>query len=325
MPPHSEEEFLALIDQYFPETPGTLLLGRGDDCCIIPRGSNICLSTDLFLDTVHFRRRYFLPEEIGYKALAVNISDIAGMGAMPKGFTLELMIPEGLPADFWPRFFSGMSELAAEHALPLAGGDLSRSPFLGIGMTIWGEPGASGRLLTRGHALPGDLLFVVGRLGMARVGLQMLESLGHAAREGWPRAVHAHLRPRPCVPEGLALAGLPAVRGCMDISDGLARDLPRFLALCQGETPPGADLNFTDSPFDQELLEHALHRQERPAMAAFLGGEDYGLLGACAPSGLCALRAAVPGISIIGTVTEHPGIRLDGETPTARGFDHFHG
>ncbi|WP_022662729.1 thiamine-phosphate kinase [Paucidesulfovibrio longus] len=322
MPPHSEEDFLELIDRYFPNVPDTVLLGRGDDCCIIPRGSDICLSTDLFLDTVHFRRSYFQPEEIGYKALAVNVSDIAGMGAAPRGFTLELMIPDGLPADFWPRFFSGMSELAAEHELALVGGDLSRSPFLGIGMTIWGEPGRSGRLLTRGNARPGDLIFVVGEIGMARVGLSVLESLGHVAREEWPQSVGAHLRPRPRVAEGLALADLPEVRGCMDISDGLARDLPRFLALSQGY---GADLDLHAYRYEPELLRLALQLGEIPAMTVLLGGEDYGLLGACAPEGKDALLNAVPGVAIVGVVSEEPGIRLDHEPLTAKGFDHFSG
>lgn len=318
----SEEDFLKLIDSYFPEVPNTVLLGRGDDCCIVPRGSDICLSTDLFLDTIHFRRSYFLPEDIGHKALAVNISDIAGMGGVPKGFTLELMIPDGLPDDFWPRFFQSMSTLAAEHSLTLAGGDLSRSPFLGIGMTIWGEPGPSGRLLTRGNAQPGDVLFVVGEIGMARVGLHMLEKHGANARAEWPNAVHAHLRPRPRVAEGLALAELPAVRGCMDISDGLARDLPRFLALSQ---QCGVDLRCDACDYHQELHRFAESHQENPTIAALLGGEDYGLLGACSPDGVSELLNAVPSAAILGTVSIESGIRLDGHPLTAQGFDHFNG
>jgi thiamine-monophosphate kinase len=318
---HSEEDFLQLIDQYFPETPGSVLVGRGDDCCILPGGSNLCLSTDLFLEDVHFRRHYFSPEEIGYKALAVNISDVAGMGGVPKGFTLELMIPDGLPEDFWPSFFRGMSRLADQHGLTLAGGDLSRSRYLGIGLTIWGEPGASGRLLTRGNARPGDLLFTVGAIGKARTGLHALEEFGAQAANDWPQTVQAHLHPIPRVAEGLILADIPGVRGCMDISDGLARDLPRFLQHCAQSN--GAELDFSAIQHNDELLRWTHQRDQDPDHWAWLGGEDYGLLGACSADARQELEKRLSNVAIIGTLSTTRGIRLNGISLKVKGFDHF--
>ncbi|MEF2144460.1 MAG: thiamine-phosphate kinase [Desulfovibrionaceae bacterium] len=315
-----EQDFLDLIDRHFPDTPGSARPKRGDDCCIVPRGSNLCLSTDLFLDTVHFRRSYFHPEEIGYKALAVNISDVAAMGGVPKGFTMELMIPDNMPDDFWPRFLTGMSALARKHDLTLGGGDLSRSPNLGVGMTIWGEPGPSGRFLARGDARPGDLLFVVGKIGLARVGFYSLEESGNAARDAFPEATAAHLRPRPKVAEGLALASFPQVRGVMDISDGLARDLPRFLAQSQAK---GADLDLSYCTSHPEVLLYAQNHARAPHEVVLLGGEDYGLLGACSPESLRALQASLPELTVIGTATNLPGLRLHGDPLTLPGFDHF--
>ncbi|SKA80484.1 thiamine-monophosphate kinase [Paucidesulfovibrio gracilis DSM 16080] len=317
----SEDDFLRLIDHYFPEKPDNVVLGRGDDCCIIQARSTLCLSTDLFLEDIHFRRAYFSPEDIGYKALAVNVSDIAGMGAVPRAFTLELMIPEKLPDDFWPRFFQGMSQLAQTYELTLAGGDLSRSAQLGIGLTIWGEPGESGRLLTRGNADPGDALFVIGNPGMARLGLNMLEQKGTAALEHWPRSVAAHLHPTPRVTEGQILSGLAGVRGCMDISDGLARDLPRFLRHCP--QAHGADLDFGTVNLDPELLCWAEGSRREALRSVWLGGEDYGLLGACDTKSLPTLCAAIPEATYIGTLSATPGIRHNNAPMESRGFDHF--
>lgn len=139
------------------------------------------MSSDLFLEDVHFRRSYFTPEEIGHKALAVNVSDIAACGGRPLAFTLALGLPDDVDALWLDRFFSGMAALAQEQRLALAGGDLSRSPFLHVSITIWGESYTGGDFLVRGGSMPGDSLFVVGRPGLARVGLQVLE------KEGRPR------------------------------------------------------------------------------------------------------------------------------------------
>lgn len=318
---NSEEQFLALIDAHFPARHPRLALGRGDDCAVLRCPSRLCVSTDLFLENVHFRRSYFSPEDIGYKALAVNVSDIAAMGAVPAGFTLELMVPRGLDERFFERLFSGMAGLARVLDIPLLGGDLSRAEALGLGIAIFGEAGPSGRFLTR-CAASGDLLFVCGRLGLARAGLLALEEFGPAAADRYPEAVAAHLRPRLLVREGTLVAACPKVRGLMDLSDGLARDLPRLLGRHLGSTL-GAELSIEPGTLCPEVLAYAGAKGLDAADFAVLGGEDYALLGAVPPQARRDLAARVPGLCFIGRVTDGPDILVNGRPLAQAGFDHF--
>ena len=226
--PLSEDRILACLAGYFPQTHPSLLLGRGDDCAVLKAERPLCVSSDLFLEDIHFRRSYFTPEDTGYKALAVNVSDLAGCGARPLGFTLCLGLPAWVDMEWLNRFFSGMAEVAGQHRMALAGGDLSRSKSLHISITVWGETADPGHFLVRGGSMPGDVLFVVGPLGLARVGLAQLEAQGRQALEAWPAACAAHLRPAPQVDAGLMLARAgynarpPAL---MDLSDGIMREL----------------------------------------------------------------------------------------------------
>lgn len=161
----SEDGILGLLARHFPATHPSLLLGRGDDCAILRAGRPLCVSSDLFLEDIHFRRAYFTPEDTGYKALAVNVSDIAACGGRPLGFSLCLGLPAWADAAWLDAFFAGMAGLAQERQMVLAGGDLSRCERLHISVTVWGEAVEPGGFLVRGGSMPGDSLFVVGRLG----------------------------------------------------------------------------------------------------------------------------------------------------------------
>lgn len=317
----SEQDFLALIDKYFPSENGHVTLGRGDDCSILRTRKDLCISKDLFLEDVHFRRSYFSPADIGYKSLAVNISDIAAMGGQPMGFALGLIIPADLEVEFWDPFFQSMSFLAQENGLILAGGDLSGGQYLGISVTVWGEPAQKGSFLSRGNASPGDILFLQGPAGLARTGLLALEEMGPQAAAAYPESVKAHLRPPMRVEAGLKLASSPHVRGLMDLSDGLAKDLPRFLDCCAG--PVGADIILQEDSLHSEITTYAEKKGIAPAEHAFQGGEDYALLGAAAPDGFKELSRHLPGLTAIGTITDHPVTLLNGIEFTNSGFDHF--
>ncbi len=320
----TEQDYLNLIDKHFPRKLDTMLdsveLGRGDDCAILRSNGFTCISSDLFLDTIHFRRSYFEPQEIGHKALAVNLSDIAGMGGVPRAFTLDLMIPKGLDQQFWDHFFAGMAALAHEHETVLVGGDLSQSPQLGMSVHIWGEPAPCGRLLQRGGAHSGDLLVVAGQLGLARVGLLSLESKGREAIQDYPAATTQHLRPHPRVQDGLALASCKSVRGLMDISDGLARDLPRFLSASGGL---GADITLAPTALHPEVISFAEQQNKAPELVAMLGGEDYALLAAIAPYALQEMQQKIPTLQVIGVVIKKSGITLNDKPFISSGFDHF--
>ncbi len=312
----SEEQFLELIDTYFPRDHEFLKLGRGDDCAVLAGGKEYCVSSDLFIEDIHFRRSYFTAEDIGYKALAVNLSDIAGMGAKPVAFTMDLIAPADLDDEFWNGFFKSMSMMARQNDIALAGGDLSRGDKLAISITIFGVAGGSGEFLTRGGCNPGDTLFTVGDLGLARAGFHTLEALGDKALEAFPAAVRAHLRPKPKVIIG-TLLNAAGVKGLMDVSDGLARDLPRFLG-----TELGAAIALPAEKLNGNVLAFALGVGTDPVETAILGGEDYALLGAASPE-IMDKVTSVPGVEIIGTVTDTPGLMVNGAPFTAEGFDHF--
>lgn len=350
----SEGHILSIIDRFFPNKHASLQLGRGDDCAVWRTQGQLCVSTDLFLEDVHFRRSYFKPEEVGHKALAVNISDIAAMGARPLAFTLALGVPPYVELPWLEGFFSGMAALANHHRMALVGGDLSRAPHWHVCITAWGEPstplgvhpGTSPNLpgsrgyLTRGGAMPGDSLFIVGQPGLARVGLAVLEELGHEARALWPAACAAHLKPLPQVDAGLTIAragtsSRPPV--LMDVSDGLARDLPRLLGMtgitgmtdmtddeAKASSPLGAQVILPEGLLPAEVVRYARTHGLCPVTEAWLGGEEYSLLGACVPDLLPSLHAALPALISIGTVTEGGGIWCNGELMTKNeGFDHF--
>ncbi len=314
----SEQNFLDIIDSHFPTLSDTVRLGRGDDGCVIDAGPGLTLSTDLFLEDVHFRRSYFAPSQIGHKALAVNLSDMAAMGAKPLGFLMNLMVPPDMDEKFLQGMLAGMAALAEKHEVELAGGDLSRSERLGLAITVWGKAGPTGRFLTRSGFGPGDLLFCVGPLGLARTGLLALEERGPSACKTRPAACKAHLEPRPLVAEGLLLAGLEDVLGLMDVSDGLAMDLPRFLA----SAGLGADLRLDPSSLHPEVLD-AAGSAEAAVETAVRGGEDYALLGAARPRALRLLQATVPGLAVMGSAVPRPGIRVNGRNFSGKGFDHF--
>jgi thiamine-monophosphate kinase len=312
----SEEEFLQLLDSYFPQTgQNNSGLGRGDDCAIWCAGQDLCITSDLFLEDVHFRRQYFSPADIGYKALAVNISDVAGMGGIPEGFNMSLMMPENLGLEFWQQLLGGMADLALEQNILLCGGDLSLARGLGVDITIWGS--AAGRsFLKRKQCLEGDILFCAGNLGLARVGLNVLES--GQGRPRYPAGCEAHLRPRIMLPEATLIAQEGAVRGLMDVSDGLARDLPRFLG-----PGLGAEIWLQGQDLHQEVLDYAGELGCDPLELALLGGEDYALLGAVGPQGVLGLQQRLPELKVLGKVLGEPGLRLQGRKLVLEGFDHF--
>lgn len=346
--PLSEDGVLACLSRHFPQAHPSLLLGRGDDCAVLKAGRPICVSSDLFLEDVHFRRSYFTAEDIGHKALAVNISDLAACGARPLAFTLNLGLPCRIDMAWLERFFKSMAALAGQQRMALAGGDLSRCERLHISVTVWGEALEPGSFLTRGGSMPGDSLFVVGSLGLARVGLHRLEADGRAALRDWPAACAAHLRPQPQVDAGLMLARAgfnarpPAL---MDLSDGIMRDLPRLLGLsgelraktangvenagqsCARSSGLGAAILLPQGLLHAEVLRHAALQGKNPVHEALLGGEDYALLGSCAPDMLPSLHAAIPGFMSIGTVTAGGGITCNNQAlehcGDLRGFDHF--
>lgn len=321
----SEEHLLSSIDKYFPKRFTTNIVGRGDDCAVFNTASSLCISTDLFIENIHFRCEYFTPEDIGWKALAVNLSDIAACGAQPIGFSIGLALPSYTSIDILEGIYAGMSHLAKQFNLPLLGGDLSQAPQLSICITVLGE---TDNPLLRAQSQPGDVIFIIGEIGLACTGLQLLEQEGTKAIELYPKSCMAHLRPFPLIHEGLSLSKMvknwsqqtikPSRLALMDNSDGLAQDLPRLLG--KGK---GADI--TIPSLDYEIIQfiHSSYTKNKysPEIHAFIGGEDYNLIGTCSPSFGSMLQAVIPNIHIIGYVTDSDTILCHGKN--LQGFDHF--
>lgn len=329
----SEDDFLTLISAAFPNTHPTLILGRGDDCAEIACPPKMAVSTDLFVEDAHFRQAYFSPYEIGYKALAVNISDMAAAGAKPLGVSIGLIAPVPFPRDFARGLIYGMADAAERYGIALTGGDLSRGDKLALCVTIWGAPGGElpqnePQFLRRGPVSPGDTLFLCGHIGLARAGLLGFEKHGRDfVLEEYPDAAMAHLMPVPLVDAGLALAAFPGCR-LMDVSDGLMRDLPRMLRAYGSDC--GAEIDIPETALRQEVKRFAESLGEDPASFAFRGGEDYALLGACRPGQFDGVALALKKLDDgdmpvlrLGSVTAEKGIILNGRKLAAEGFDHF--
>lgn len=323
----SEEDCLALIDELFPASSPHVPQGRGDDCALlVDLPEAMLLSTDMFWEDVHFRTAYFTPQEAGGKALAAAVSDLAAAGALPLAFSLALMVPPWLCRSALRATLAGMAAKAREYGIFLSGGDLSRGERLGFSITVWGKSARpAGPLLKRGMARPGDCLFLVGEAGLAGTGLWALEQWGSQAAQDWPCACTAHLNPSPLLAEGRAIADLAYEArntehrlSLMDLSDGLARDLPRLLG------SQGADLLFDkQKSIHPEIIRAAENMGKNAEELFLLGGEDYSLLGTCADFLWGRLAERLPEARLLGLVSARQGLRLHGVPLELEGFDHF--
>lgn len=313
------------------EAPG-VLLGIGDDCALLQPapGQQLAVSTDMLVEGRHFFADVD-PAALGHKALAVNLSDLAAMGAEPLAFTLALALPPARAADqaWLAALASGLFALADASACPLVGGDTTAGP-LNLCITVFGQV-PPGQALRRGGAQPGDDVWVSGTLGDARLALGAL-------RGEWPlppavlAAARQRLeRPTPRLALGRALRGVAS--SAIDLSDGLAGDIGHILAA----SGVGAAIDIgvasnliacngllvgSDTAFDHDFRRRIV----------LTGGDDYELAFTAAPESRAAvLRAAETGntsVSRIGRIEPEPGLRLirgDGQTESipSRSFDHF--
>jgi thiamine-monophosphate kinase len=307
-------------------------IGIGDDCAVLePRaGAALLATTDLLLEDVHFRRRWAEPADIGWKALAVNLSDIASMGGRPRWALVALACPAGTPVEDIEAFYEGALALARRHDVAVVGGDTSVSPagWL-VNVTLLGDVIGAPRL--RSDARPGDVVAVTGSLGRSAAGLAVLErgtAPGGVAAADLAEVSAAHLRPEPRVAAGAWLGGAPGVRAMMDISDGIGLDLPRLV----GASGVGARVDVDWLPIDAPTRAVAAALGAEATTWATGGGEDYELLLTCEAGAFEILQrglAATTGARLtpIGEITAAASaVRwLAGgrEVAVARGFEHF--
>jgi thiamine-monophosphate kinase len=299
-----ELELIAAIETALADRSGRLVRWTGDDAAVTRARPYAVTSIDTLVDGVHFRRATHSPADIGWKALATALSDLAAMGAEAGEAYVSVVLPGDLGEPL--ELVRGMEELAAECNVTIAGGDVVQGPVLVLTVAVTGWADAEAELVGRDGAEAGDLVAVTGELGGSEAGRRILE----AGDSGPPALVDRHVRPRPRLAAGRALA-VAGASAMIDVSDGLATDAAHIAERSGVELRVRLD----DLPRPAGVS----------AEQAATGGDDYELLFAIAPERRGAAEAAAP-VSWLGEVRvgsglvllDAGGLPLDG----LRGYEH---
>lgn len=286
------------------------------------------ITTDTLVEGTHFRFDWSAGRSVGTKLMAVNLSDVAAMGAAPRYAFLSLCIDASTPAARLRDLAEGLREEAYAAGVSLLGGNTTRitGPMV-LTLTLVGASNPA-RLVSRGSSAPGEAIFVTGSLGDARAGLQALMELGpDRARREHPELVLRQTEPHARVQAGLRLGKSGIVTAMADISDGLGRDLRRLIA----PSGYGAVLDESRIPISRELLGYAQGRRAAALELALDGGEDYELLFTADPGHEDQLRSSLLDVGVplsrIGVVSDNPefsSVDEDGRRrPLPHGFAHF--
>ena len=346
-----EHALLARLLSRLPRPSASVLVGPGDDAAVLApaRNQRLVVTTDAVVEGVHVSRAFSTPADIGHRALAVNLSDLAAMAATPRWALVSLVLPGSwLVADV-EGLVDGLAALAGRHGVSVVGGNITSTPGpLVIDVTAGGEVG-SRRWLTRSGARAGDEIWVSGTIGAAAAGLEMLRDrasgsglrapdTAHQAGSGGfsepgarspePGCIARHRRPEPRVRLGVAMGRAGAARAAMDLSDGLA-DALRQVAAASG---CGVRVDAGALPIEPAAAKWWTARGVDPITAAIAGGDDYELLFAVPARGGGRMRhvtrrVADPPLTKIGVFTKDAGALVverggrDEELPL--GYEHF--
>jgi len=321
-----------------------VLCGIGDDAASLqlPPENLMLVTTDILIEDIHFTRKSTIPYLLGIKSLAVNLSDIAAMGGIPRFFLLSLGIPKGYSVSFIDRFYEGVSQLAEVHDVSLVGGDTAVASKLTINGVVIGHCPPD-QVMYRKGAHPGDHIFVTGPLGNSALGLEILRQRGLRPRDFNARGetrgknrdllglVRHHLAPTPPVLKGRKIAKLAFATAMIDISDGLLADLGHIME----ESQVGARVWVDQVPRSQAFEKWARLYHPRPMDLALGGGEDYELLFTAPREILTDILSPSESVDLpiypIGEATSHPKklSLLTKEqkpySPSHLGYDHFRG
>ncbi len=311
--------------------PAGMVTGIGDDAAVLPvrAGRHILITTDMLVEKVHFDWAFSTPSDLGYKAMAANLSDIAAMGGEAENAVVAIALPPATMVETVEEIYQGMIDCAGHFGVNIAGGDTVSSPAgLVLAVTVTGsvEPANCCR---RSGALPGDLLAVTGWLGGAAAGLYVLQTPDLTTAEQDNLVVSCHRRPEPRLREGRFLALTGAVTAMNDISDGLASEVNEIAAASQA----GSLIQAAKIPVHPVTRAVAGRAGIDPLEWALRGGEDYELV-------LCLRPEAAPDIirrfeenfhlplTIIGVINSaQNGVQLESAGQTqplvAGGYRHF--
>ncbi len=324
-----ESALIAALNRLFGPPPAGVAVGIGDDCAALAlAGEDFLLWTvDTLIEGVHFDLAYFSLPQLGRKALAVNLSDIAAMGGEPLYTLLSLGWPRDRDVAGALALGTGLAQAAQEYGVAVIGGDTVAAPGVMITLTLLGRV-PRGEMLQRRGALVGDRVYVTGPLGEAAAGLEMLQR-GLALEQDLPRSlIEAHLNPRPQLHAGRVLASQRLATALIDLSDGVATDLGH-ICLASGV---GARIPAATAPVSPTVKTAAAHLGLDPLDLALKGGEDYQLLFTSPPEQAPALFQAFAQAGLapplpLGEIILGSGVFLEtaaGEKEiTGQGFDHF--
>ena len=312
---------LSLIDAFlrpFGRAAGEgVLVGPGSDCAVVrpTRGQRLVATTDAVVEGVHFDPSFFTPADVGHKALAVNLSDLAAAGARPRWFLCALGVPREVGAQRYAAAMArGMMFLSRKYGCAIVGGNVSAAREWSVTITALGE---ARRPVTRAGGRPGDALVLAGALGDAAAGLRVVRRLAGEDLRKARTATRAQRRPVPLVEAGLAAARL--VSASIDVSDGLLRDLGHLCA----QSRCGAVVECAALPIGR------FAKRERDALdLALTGGEDYALLFSVPRRRLAALLRVLPGAVEIGELVAGAAVALvhhgvSRPAPSTTGYDHL--
>ena len=320
----SEFEQIARIRKKLGAPKSDVIVGIGDDAAVVRVGKQPLVATvDALVESVHFDLAYVLPEEVGHRALAVNLSDLAAMGARAKYALVSLSLPPEKSERFVSGFYQGLAALAKKQGVQVIGGNLARSPGpIFVDVTALGEADTP---VLRSGAQAGDAIAVVGRLGEAAAGLRLLRSMGRDnALSKWERLCRAQLLPQPLLEEGRFL-GKGVATSLIDVSDGLASELGHIATASKVRM----QIETERLPLSPVLAEAAARLSLRPLDLVLYGGEDYALLFTFRPRDWKKVHARFGDqVTVIGQVRRGPArlsIIKAGKSYrlAAAGFDHF--
>jgi thiamine-monophosphate kinase len=321
-----EAQLIKLVHRALPSKGPGLSVGIGDDAAVLrlKAGKEWVVTTDAFLENVHFLRAIHSPEAAGYKALARATSDIAAMGARARYFFMTVGLPDSCTGAWLNGFLKGMGRAARRFGLALAGGDTTKYPLFTASLTVLGEI-KKGEAILRSGARPGDLLCVSGRLGEAELGLRLVLRKLHK-RKRWSSLLKKHFCPEPRLAVGEWLAARRWATSMIDTSDGLSTDLGH---LCEA-SGVGAVVWAPKIPavkIPPEFLRLGLD----PLQLALDGGEDYELLFTIPKKFVARLPLKIMGVpvTVIGEIRREKKVVLLGAngviTPLVpKGWDPFH-
>jgi len=280
-----------------------MLIGIGDDAAAWQGDDSIQLaSVDSFIEGVHFTPETTPWQDVGWKALAVNISDIAAMGGIPRYALVALSLPDDTEVDNVTALYTGMLKLAKQYGVTIVGGDISRAPLVAIAVTILGNSPTK-KILTRSSAKAGEVVAVTGKLGAAAAGMEVLKSRRNLDPEAESHLKNAFLHPTPRIAEGLLLVE-QGVKTAIDISDGLVADLNQ---ICKASRV-GARLEVERVPVEPAVKAAF---SEGALELALSGGEDYELLFTAGAEIVDKVKkAASRPVTVIGEITDGKGVSL---------------